>query len=164
MKHQFLLLIAPLTFLASCVSSPMPVPEGYHGPLAQVRDTSSPVSSTKIQFFQLTKVDGRGVQASSVSTYMRNQGHGFSMEPVLEVRDIPARQCVLSIEGVTHVAADILAFGGGMYRVEGDVTVALKPDKHYFVKGLLMKDYCAVWLEDAEGHVVSNKIEKGKKY
>lgn len=85
------------------------------------------------------------------------------MEPQLESREVPAKTCVLTIKGVTHVAADILAFGGGMYHVEGDVTVTLKAAQTYFVKGVLAKDYCAVWLEDSAGHVVSSKIEKGNK-
>lgn len=85
------------------------------------------------------------------------------MEPMLESREIPAKTCVLTIEGVTHVAADILAFGGGMYRVEGDVSVNLESSKIYSVKGTLTKDYCAVWLEDSDGHIVSDKIEKRKK-
>lgn len=162
MKFRPLLLTFAL-LLAGCVSAPMPVPVGYQGPLAHINDTSTPVSSTKIRFFQLAKVDSRGVETSSAATYKRNYGRGFYMEPQLESREVPAKTCVLSIEGVTYVAADILAFGGGMYHVEGEVTVALEPDKTYFVKGTLSKEYSAVWLEDADGHVVSTKIEKGTK-
>ncbi len=78
------------------------------------------------------------------------------MDPKL-TPEVPAGPCVLGIEGVTHVAADILAFGGGMFQVEGDVTATLEPDKEYFVKGVLGKEYRAVWLEDATGHIVSTK-------
>ncbi len=155
--------VAVLVFLGGCISAPMPIPRDYHGPLAKINDTSSPVSSTKIQFFELAQVDGRAVQTSSASTYRKNYGHGFYMEPQLESRDVPAKTCVLTIEGVTHVAADILAFGGGMYHIKGDVSVTLEPSKVYSVKGTLTKEYCAVWLEDSAGHIVSNKIEKGTK-
>ncbi len=85
------------------------------------------------------------------------------MEPFLESRQVPAQQCVLFLEGVTHVAADILAFGGGLYHVEGEVTVTLQANKVYSVKGILSKKYSAVWLEDADGHLISAKIEKGKR-
>jgi hypothetical protein len=162
MKLRFLVLALSL-LLAGCVSAPMPVPAGYQGPLAKISDSSQPVSSTKIQFFQLAKVDGRPVDTSSASTYRANQGRGFYMEPQLEAREVPARTCVLSLQGVTHVAADILAFGGGMYHVEGDVTVTLDPARTYVIKGTLAKDYSAVWLEDADGHIVSTLVEKGKK-
>ena len=158
-----LLLLSCVLLLAGCATAPMPVPADYHGPLAHINDSSNSVSSTKIQFFQLAKVDGREVESSSVSTFKKNYGHGFAMDPQLESRDVPAKTCVLHLEGVTHVAADILAFGGGMYHVEGDVTVALEPDKTYTVKGTLSKEYSAVWLEDSAGHLVSTKIEKGKK-
>ncbi len=98
-----------------------------------------------------------------MATYKKNYGQGFSMEPQLESRDVPAQQCVLSLEAVTHVAADILAFGGGMYHVEGEVSVTLQAGKVYSVKGELSKEYSAVWLEDAEGKLISSKIEKGKR-
>ncbi len=82
------------------------------------------------------------------------------MTPQLETREIPATTCVLHLRGVTHVAADILAFGGGLYYVEGDVPVKLSP-RAYAVHGVLSKDYSAVWLEDDLGRIVSKKIEKG---
>lgn len=163
MNIRFFALLGFSLLLVGCVSAPMPVPSEYHGPLARVGDTSSPISSTKIQFFELAKVDGRVVQTSSVSTRSKNFGRGFYMEPQLESREVPAKTCVLTIEGVTHVAADILAFGGGMYHVEGDVTVTLDATKKYLVKGVLSKEYCAVWLEDSVGNIISSKIEKGKK-
>ena len=85
------------------------------------------------------------------------------MEPILESRDVPAQTCVLSIAGTTHVAADILAFGGGMYHVEGEVKASLQAGQKYFVKGTLSKEYSAVWLEDSEGLLVSSKVEKTKR-
>ena len=159
MRSIFILTFSLL--LGGCVFAPAPVPSDYHGPLAIVSDTSSSVSSTRIQFFELTKVDGRTVRSSSASTASKNYGRGFSMTPQLETREIPATTCVMHIRGVTRVAADILAFGGGLYYVEGEVTVKLVPTKTYSVRGVLSKGYSAVWLEDAEGHVVSKKIEKG---
>ena len=146
--------------LTGCVSKPEPIPAGYAGPRATVSDTSNPVSSVKIQFFELAKVDGRTVETSSQTTFRQNYGKGFAMDPALESREIPAKECLLTLEGVTHVAADILAFGGGMYHVEGDVTVRLEPGHKYLVKGELSREYSAVWLEDDSGHPVSTKIEK----
>lgn len=163
MHTRIIALVSLMSLFAGCVSAPMPIPTGYNGPRAKISDTSSPVSSTKIQFFQLAKVDGRTVQTSSASTYTANRGRGFAMDPILESREVPAGQSSLQIKGVTHVAADILAFGGGMFHVEGDVTVTLEPEKQYFVKGILGKEYSAVWVEDATGKIVSAKVEKGTK-
>src|SRR6185312_7584872 len=128
---RYLTILVCSLLLAGCVSAPMPVPADYHGPLALLKDTWLPVSSTKVQFFQAAKVDGRAIGTSGAATFRKNYGKGFYMEPQLESRDVPAKTCVISIEGVTHVAADILAFGGGMYHVEGDVTVTLEPEKVY---------------------------------
>ena len=157
--RSILLLAFPL-LLSGCFFIPEPVPGSYHGPLAIVSDSSTSVSSTKIQFFELTRVDGRSVRSSSAATASKNYGQGLKMTPKLETREIPATICTLHIRGITHVAADILAFGGGLYGVEGDVTVKLSP-KGYVVHGVLSKDYSAVWLEDELGRVVSKKIEKG---
>lgn len=82
------------------------------------------------------------------------------MDVVTTKRQVPAKECKLSIQGITHVAAPILALGGGMYRVEGEVDVLLEEGKKYIVRGELSKEYSAVWIEDAQGNLISNKIEK----
>ena len=162
-KLRFLIPLLAVVFFGGCMSVPQPVPKGYTGPVARITDTSTSVSGTKIQFFELQRIDGREVLASSVSTMQRNYGQGFYMEPALESRAVPSGSCTLKLAGVTHVAAPILAFGGKMYTVNGEVTVTLDAGKSYLVKGVLSKEYCAVWLEDENGTLVSTKIEKGKK-
>ncbi len=163
-KLRFLLPLLVAVLLGGCVSAPQPVPKGYTGPVAKIADTSSPVSDTKIYFFELEGIDGRGVLSSSVATTQTNHGRGFYMEPVLEARAVPAGGPLkLKLGAYTHVAAPILAFGGKMYSVSGEVEVTLEADKTYRVKGVLSKEYCAVWLEDEAGQVVSTKIEKGQK-
>lgn len=145
--------------LAACVSY-KPIPEGYQGPLVLVKDSSNSISPTKVQFFQLSKVDGRPVETSAGKTGERNYGRGMAMDVVMAQRQIPAGESTLSIQGVTHVAAPILALGGGMYSVQGDVTAVLEEGKVYTVKGALSDESSAVWLEDSEGNIVSDKVEK----
>ena len=89
-------------------------------------------------------MDGRTIKTSSWETYEHNYGEGFRMEWRINDRFIPAGRTVLTLEGMTHVAADILAFTGGMYYVSGEVTVVLEPRKSYYVKGELSKTYSAV--------------------
>jgi hypothetical protein len=81
------------------------------------------------------------------------------MDVVTTRREVPAGKVKLYLQGVTHVAAPILALGGGMYGVEGSVEVTLLEDEYYSVAGTLSKEYSAVWLEDSAGNVVSQKIE-----
>jgi hypothetical protein len=83
------------------------------------------------------------------------------MDPVVNIRSVPATRAVLHLHGTTYFAAPILAISGKNYSVEGDVEVDLKPGGRYFVKGVLSKNYSAVWLEDSKGNIVSDKVEKG---
>lgn len=158
--RKFVTLLFAVLLLAGCAATPKPVPEGYKGPLVRVFDTRETVSRTRVHFFELEKADGRQIKTSSWETREYNQGQGFNMVVRLNARYIPAGKSVLTLSGVTHVAADILAFTGGMYSVSGDVSVDLEEGKHYYVKGRLSKAYSAVWLEDGEGNIVSEKIEK----
>lgn len=160
MKKLFILGLTIM--MVGCVSY-QPVPEGYQGPLSLIKDTSTSVSSTKEQFFELSKVDGRSVQTSSGVTYERNYGRGMAMTVATTERSVPSQECTLSIQGITHVAAPILALGGGMYSVKGDVNVTLEESVTYYIRGELSKEYSAVWVEDSEGNLVSNKIEKKEK-
>lgn len=156
---NFLLLILSLV-ITGCATTPMPIPEGYSGPLAKVIDSKRSVSSTKVHFFELTKIDGRTIKTSSWETFEHNYGRGFDMTVKVNGREVPAGKAVLTLSGVTHVAADILAFGGKMYSVSGDVTVNLEEGQEYTVRGKLSKEYKGVWLEDSDGNIVSDKIEK----
>ncbi|MGH1487539.1 MAG: hypothetical protein ACRBCI_15095 [Cellvibrionaceae bacterium] len=148
-------------FISSCAVN-QPLPEGYTGPLSTIRDSSTRVSGTKIRFFQVNKVDGRNIETSSAATGSASYGQGAHISLVVTSRDVPAKKSVLRLQGTTYVAMPILAFGGGMYSVSGDVEVMLEPNKTYIVKGSLSKAYSAVWLEDDQGNIVSEKVEKIK--
>jgi len=156
---KLITIMAIILALVGCVSN-KPIPDGYVGNLATIQDSYKSVSDTKARFFQLAKVDNRDVLTSSSATYEKNYGQGFSMSIVKTQRVVPAIKSTLHIEGITHVAAPILAFGGGMYSVKGVVEVALKSGKTYVVRGVLSENYSAVWLEDSHGNIVSKKIEK----
>lgn len=147
--------------LAGCVSF-SPVPEGYSGPVATIKDSSQSPSNTKTYFFQLSKADGRAIETSSMVTFEQNYGQGMSMTPYSTEREIPAGDSSLTIEGITHFAAPILALKGGNYSVRGDVSVNLRENETYIVSGSMSKEYSAVWLEDMQGNIISEKIEKIK--
>jgi len=161
MKNIFLLLVLSIS-LVGCISYE-PIPKGYVGPTSTIKDTSEAVSSKKVYFYELEKVDGRRVSTSSLETSSASYGQGFTINLVETERDIPAFTTVLLLKGATYFAAPILALGGGSYSVEGEVTVNLEPNTKYFVKGTLSKEYSAIWLEDDNGNVASKKIEKNRK-
>ncbi len=155
-----LLALSLVVFLSGCATIPKPLPDNYKGPVTEIYDSSDQVSGTKVYFFELSKVDGRTIKTSSWETYEYNYGKGFNMSVQTNRRYVPAKKSVLTIEGVTHYAADILALFGSGYSVSGEVEVELEEDKDYYVKGKLSEDYSAVWLEDDEGNIVSEKVEK----
>ncbi len=159
MNSRILLLVGSV-ILAGCTTN-MPVPEGYKGALAVIHDSVKPQDKTLAYFFELTKVDGRPVTSSTMSTRENNYGQGFHLSSTINERQVPAIDSTLSIQALSYYAAPILALGGENYEVRGDVKVSLKPNQHYYVKGDLSKNYSAVWLEDSNGKIVSEKIQKG---
>ena len=161
MKYSMFFILVLALALQGCTTF-TPIPEGYSGPLSTIVDTSEVVSPTKVYFFELVKVDGRNISSSSYETRILNDGAGFSLTPVISKRAIPSGKSILSIRGVTHYAAPILALGGGNFSIKGEVEIELLAEKTYLVKGELTKLYSAVWVEDELGNVVAEKIEKKK--
>lgn len=159
---RFLLIASSFLLLSACVTY-QPLPDGYSGPTALIVDTSGYVSSTRVHFFQLVGVDGRSVLSSSTSTTSASSGQGFVMSVREESRLVPAGDLVVSIQATTHVAAPILALGGDMHSIRGDVEVSLEEGVGYYVRGRLTRAYKAVWLEDHDGNIVSEVIEEGSR-
>lgn len=151
------LLLAVLVLVAGCTTQP--VPDGYTGPLARVNDTSMPRSGTSVDFFYLAEVNGRRIPNSVVNTRQANYGRGFSMTPAVIGRDIPAEPSMVRIMGRTEHAAPILALMNKVYQVSGETEFTPQPNQIYTVKGVLGEDYSAVWIEDAAGAIVGQKIE-----
>jgi len=146
-------------FLSGCVPY-QPVPDGYQGPLTGViNDTHQTVSGTKVYFFEVYSVNGRAIKSSSSLTSEYNAGRGFSLNPVNARRRVPAEKSLLRLRGVTQVAAPILAIGGGLYQITGDIEIDLLENERYTVHGELSESYQAVWLEDSNGNIVGTKIE-----
>jgi hypothetical protein len=113
-----------------------------------------------VDFFYLAKVNGQTIKESRTSTAQANFGRGFNMTPVMVGRDVPAQSATFTITGRSHFAAPILEMMGRVYEVSGDTSFTPLPDRSYAVKGVLRRDYSAVWIEDIQtGEVVGRKIE-----
>ena len=153
------IIIGLFVLLSGCVTH-KPIPDDYDGPLARVSDTAFRLDSSQGYFFELTNVDGRDITTSLESSSQASYGKGFSLSIVTESRQVPAKQSQLQLKATNYYAAPILMLKGGNYSVEGDVNVNLEANKTYYIKGELSKTYSAVWVEDAQGNIVSEKIEK----
>ncbi|MGL4576035.1 MAG: hypothetical protein ACRCV9_14725 [Burkholderiaceae bacterium] len=160
MKKWFAALAAGMSIvLAGCATNP--IPEGYTGPRAYIRDTGSSETSSRAVMFWLNEVDGKQINTSPGETAAKNQGRGFSMSPVFIGRDVPAKPLTLKLIGSRIFAAPILGMTNPSYRVEGTVNFEPKDGKSYEVRGEVSEKYSAVWLVDVgTGEVVTVKIEK----
>lgn len=149
-----------LVLLSGCATLSPPVPEGYSGPVAIVKDSVKPISESKADFFYVSEIDGKRIDDSRLRTLRMNQGRGFNMTPALIERNVPAQSSVFTLVGRTEYAAPILALTNTVYQVTGKVTFSPETYKNYVVRGELGESYSAVWLEDeATGKIVGEKIE-----
>jgi hypothetical protein len=157
---KFLYPFALLMLLSGCVTVNKPIPDGYTGPTANIKDSLKYHSSRKTDFFFLQAIDDRTIPDSLIATRMKSYGKGSAMTLVLIDRNVPAQMADFKIVGRTEYAAPILALTGTVYQVEGKVHFSPEDGKTYVVKGELGEKYSAVWIEDANSHeVVGEKIE-----
>ena len=149
-----------LALLSGCATYAPSLPPGYTGPTASIKDSAEIHSASKVDFFYVRRIDGQEIKNSHYESIARNQGHGFSMDPVVLDRDVPARPMKLEVVARTEYAAPILALTNAVYQVKGTVELTPEATKRYVVRGGLGADYSAVWIEDESSHqVVTTKIE-----
>jgi hypothetical protein len=151
--NKILLCLPLLSLLASCATSP--IPEGYSGPIATVRDTAYSETGYRAQFFYLSAIDDQRVKNILTATKSANNGRGFSLNTVPYQREIPAKTLTLTLEGRISYGAPIqeILNMGTVYTVEKKITVTPESNKQYVVKGTLTADKQEVWLEE----VISGK-------
>jgi hypothetical protein len=70
-------LIIFLVALSLCACAYKPVPDGYTGQVATIRDTGFRESSTKAQMFVLVEIDGHIIPNSLGESASASQGLGF---------------------------------------------------------------------------------------
>jgi hypothetical protein len=160
--HKLLTACAVLFAVALTGCATNPIPEGYTGPRATIRDTGAAETGSRAVMFWLNEVDGKQIKTSPGETARANHGRGFSMSPVFISRDVPANKpLTLKLVGSRVFAAPILDLTNPSYRVEGAVNFEPKEGKIYEVRGEVSEKYSAVWLVEAgTGEAVTVKIER----
>jgi len=159
-RSRATLCVASLAFLAACVSSP--IPEGYTGPTATIRDSARPESGSRAIFFYLAKIDGNAIKDSLAVTRQVNYGRGASLTPTVIERKVPARPLVLTLEGRIAYGAPIQEIFNTktMYSVDATVEFEPTPDRVYVVMGTLQQDRTEIWLADqATGERVGKVVK-----
>jgi hypothetical protein len=133
-----------------------PIPEGYTGPRATIKESVQVYSNSKADFFYVDAVDGHEIDNSRINTIQRNSGRGMNMTPYLVEREVPARTCTLRLVGRTEYAAPILAMTNPVYQVKGDIQFTPQAGRTYIVNGKLSDTYSAVWIEEEGAGVVAD--------
>lgn len=139
--------------LTGCASY-NPIPDGYAGPRAKIKDSFEVHSRSKADFFSVEAVDGQRIENGRILTRVRNSGRGLDMTPHVVEREVPVRPLTLRLVGRTEYAAPILALTNTVYEVKGDVQFVPQAGKTYVVYGRLSESNSAVWIEEDGGDVV----------
>ena len=160
---KYLLLLLVIIVLSGCETPPL-LPDDYDGPIARVYDTVDNRETKSAHFLELDKVDGKRIKGSIGSSLEASYGQGAILTVVQTSREVPAgNELKLSLLGMRKYAAPILEIINGSHKVSGDIVFTPEEGKSYNVNGELSKEYSAIWLEDAEGNIVSEKIERPTK-
>lgn len=161
--EKYLLSLLVVILLSACETPPL-LPNDYDGPIARFYDTVDNRETKSAHFFELDKVDGKLIPGSIGSSLSASYGQGAILTVVQTSREVPAgSELKLTLLGMRKYAAPILEIINGSYKVSGDIIFTPEEGKSYNVNGELSKEYSAIWLEDAEGNIVSNKIERPAK-
>ncbi|MGQ0711712.1 MAG: hypothetical protein ACT4NV_18410 [Rhodoferax sp.] len=158
-------LLGGALFVSGCATQYQPVPEGYSGPTATIRDSGFAEDSTKAQMFAVVEIDGERVMNAFWASAQRSHGQGpmLSTEyPERKVKAVPQR---LTLSGSHATGAPIHAMAsqllGTFFSVEGVVEFTPQPNGVYVVKGELSKAKSSVWIEDAQtGQRLSTVVTK----
>ncbi|HEV8646441.1 MAG TPA: hypothetical protein VGR01_12830 [Burkholderiales bacterium] len=67
--------VIAIGLIAGCATTSSPVPEGYSGPLAMIKDTVNQHSTSKADFFCLAEIDGRDELCSRGRQGLLDQGN-----------------------------------------------------------------------------------------
>lgn len=154
--------ILSLLLLSGCAANAYkPVAEGYAGPIASIADSYNAISSSKVEFFYVDKIDGHTVENSRIKSLAANRGRGMQMTPVTVQHSVPAaKPTTVDIVARTEFAAPILSMTNTVYQVKGKIDFTPEPGKQYVVRGQLGEARSAVWLEEEISHrLIGKKTE-----
>jgi hypothetical protein len=144
--------------LAACAQIPN-TPATYSGSVAHLNDSIRKVSMIKWHFYELSMVDDRPIYASSACTYDGGANSQLGSDVCRGRHPVPAGKRIIHIRAVNYLSVPFFSLFNNIYKVEGDVLVTLEAGAEYFVQGELTQGDAAVWIEDATGELVSQKIE-----
>ncbi len=153
--------ILVMVMLAGCQLTQSTVPKGYAGEIAYIDDSIDNASFSTAQFFYVDKIGETNIKDavshSDDYSYSNNLAKKGASRAILANR----KQTFHLIGQVHHSAPIIYMMNpNSNYIVEGSIEFTPLENNHYIVGGELSEQYSAVWIEDINGNIVSDKVEK----
>jgi hypothetical protein len=157
---EYVLPLAPAGKFSLTASQPLA--KDFDFSKAVIKDSATVLGSDKADFFYVESIDDKLIKNSLMQTVQLNQGKGFSMEPYIIDREVPANKPIkIKLVGRTHYGAPIQELLHKVYEVNGQISFTPEKGKKYIVMGEMNDDVCSVWLEEEESHqIVDKKIDK----
>lgn len=156
---RILILIITVISLSGCATF-NPIPSGYDGPTATIKDTFSNKALSTAHYFELQEVNGNQLPTSFGETRSKNYGKGRNFDAAMLSHQILPEEQAFTISGYKFFGSDIQLMFGDTMAVEGVLSFTPEPNKTYFVKGSLSKAVSEVWIEDIEGNIIGEKFSK----
>jgi hypothetical protein len=148
-----ILVVAIFLALSACATV-SPVPQGYSGPVATIRDSGISESSGKAQMFVVMAVDGVEVQNSLGASRSASSGQGFRLTTKFVDRQVFAKPQRLKLRGTHTTAAPIHALfsqlAGSFHSVDAEIDFTPEAGRVYVVRGELKQEGSSVWIEDEQ--------------
>lgn len=154
--------VAVLLSLVACASYTPSVPKGYTEDIATIDDSFQRQSRSKANFYYISQVGGKPIRNSLVASSKASSGRGARLITRGASRSIPVKPLSLYLVGRVYHSSPVGAMlgAGSNYTVEGEVDFTPEAGASYLVNGRLSEDYSAVWIEDVNGNIVSEVLEK----
>lgn len=155
MKTYFSFVV--LTLLVGCTTYLPAVPEGYVGDTAIISDSFKRQSKHSASVFYVKQINNKDI------FHVRGASQGAHLNTMVASRLVPAELLTIVLVGAPNYSAPIGAVFNGKSnnQVSGSVSFTPKSDSYYRVNGRLSEGYSSVWIEDANGNVVTEVVESG---
>lgn len=153
--------VLAMVMLAGCQLTQSTVPKDYAGEIAYIDDSIDNASLSKAHFFYLNRIDDVDIDNAVIKSEKSSRGSELARKGTSRKLLVGKKQ-TLHLVGQVHHSAPIgyMVNAGDNYIVEGDVEFTPMENNHYILGGELSEQYSAVWIEDINGNIVSDKIEK----
>jgi hypothetical protein len=160
---KLLLLLFIVTVLSGCKTTvTSAVPQDYVGNVVNINDTYERQSSGSAIFYYTDNINNievnNALSNSSGGSY--GQGNKLSLRGI--ARKMPLSPQRIKLVGRYFHIMPLVSIVGfkSEQTVEGWVTLELKADTDYVIKGNLSEAYSAIWIEDHHGQIVSEVIDR----